>query len=599
MHRSTRTSTRLTLWLAVKAYFWPSDVSDDNYDDVRSRLLCGFSGVIGVGALLHNLQIHLSATQLPPGASWYSLACAISYFLLPAVWHTTRRVGIGVFLLVAIYYGHSTYMMVVDTSPNWHRETFMLGAPILALLLWGPRLAWSATALASATLVVLASLFDHVPMESALIIIAVTCAIVSGLSLFQREIGKKEARLIELRDRAHAADKGKTDFLANMSHEIRTPLNGLSGILQLLDSADLTKDQAELVATGQLAGRTLLRLINDILDYSKIAANGVTLENIPFEPKEIVQTSVQSQVAAAHAKGLEITWDIDASLPTWIRSDPTRLGQIVTNFLGNAIKFSDVGAISVSLKSAGAFAKISVSDQGIGLTKEAQSRVFNQFEQADTSTTRTYGGTGLGLSISKELVDLLGGDIGVDSAPYRGSTFWFTFPLVPTDAPKNADQTQSMDRSQSLDGVEVLLVEDNLTNQMIAQRFLSSFGVNVVTVDDGRPALKACANKRFDLILMDVQLPDMDGVQATEILRKSKGLNQHTPIVALSANILPEQTTAYMKSGMNACLGKPFRKEALEKLLRALIDPRSRPSQSLDEITPVANPPMRSSPNKR
>lgn len=314
-----------------------------------------------------------------------------------------------------------------------------------------------------------------------------------------------------------------------------------------------------------------MRLINDVLDYSKIAAHGITIENTPFAAREMLTSVSTAQAAAAKAKDLELVLEVAADVPAWISADPTRLNQVITNLVGNAIKFSQDGTITLHMSVQDTKLYVAVTDQGIGLTQEAQKRVFNKFEQASSATNRRYGGTGLGLSISKELIELMDGQIGVESIPFKGSTFWFTVPLMPAEQPKSLPEQPAQNALESFEGAEILVVEDNRTNQMIVRRFLESMDVNVEIVDDGRPALQRCTAKRYDLILMDIQLLDMDGVEATEILRATPGPNRHTPIVALSANILPEQTNAYLKAGMNACLGKPFRKDELSKIIGELV----------------------------
>ncbi|WP_299419656.1 ATP-binding protein [uncultured Shimia sp.] len=556
----------------LQDYFWPQQEQDHSFEETRAKLLCGFSGLIGTVAALHNAHILSTDTQFSPTVAAASLLCVLAYFFVPLIWHRTQSKVQATMALISLYLFHTNIQMAFDTNYQWRQEIFLIGPPVLALLLVGKRAAWVATAVISLNLIVAAIWQDHLPFGSLIVVAAVAVTLMTGLTLFHNEIERKELHLIELRDEAQRADREKSEFLAKMSHEIRTPLNGLSGILQLLDETDLTEDQKSLVATGRSSGRSLMVLINDVLDYSKIAAHGVTIESIPFSTREFLTGISAAQSGAAKAKGLTLDIEVAADVPAWIASDPTRLNQVVTNLVGNAIKFSQDGTVTVSMSVQEQMLYVAIADKGIGLTNEAQVRVFNKFEQASSATNRRYGGTGLGLSISKELVELMEGQIGVDSAPFKGSTFWFTVPLVPAEPPpKDSAPKAVVSTVQSFDGVDALVVEDNRTNQMIVRRFLESMGVNVDIVEDGRPALQHCAAKRYDLILMDIQLLDMDGVEATEILRAHPGPNQHTPIVALSANILPEQTNAYLKAGMNACLGKPFRKDELAKVMSELV----------------------------
>ncbi len=555
----------------LKDYFWPRQEEDHSFEETRARLLCGFSGIIGFVAALHNLHILSTDTQFSTAVTALSVICVISYFFVPMIWQKTQKTGPATFVFVALYLFHTNIQMMNDVGYHWRQEIFLIGPPVLALLLVGLRAAALATGVVAINLIVAAIWLDHLPFGSMVVVAAVCVTLMIGLAMFHNEIERKEQRLIELRDEAQRADREKSDFLAKMSHEIRTPLNGLSGILQLLDESDLNEDQKSLVATGRSSGRSLMRLINDVLDYSKIAAHGITIENTPFATRELLTSVSTAQAAAAKAKELDLVLEVAADVPAWISADATRLNQVITNLLGNAIKFSQEGTITLQMSVQDTKLYVAVTDQGIGLTQEAQKRVFNKFEQASSATNRRYGGTGLGLSISKELIELMDGQIGVDSTPFKGSTFWFTVPLIPAEQPKSLPQQPAPNALASFEGAEILVVEDNRTNQMIVRRFLESMDVNVEIVDDGRPALQRCTAKRYDLILMDIQLLDMDGVEATEILRATPGPNRNTPIVALSANILPEQTNAYLKAGMNACLGKPFRKDELSKIIGELV----------------------------
>jgi len=555
----------------ILGYFWPRQEQDHSFEETRARLLCGFSGIIGSVAALHNAHILGTDSQFSTLVTIASLICVLAYFFVPLIWHRTRNKVLATSALVCLFLFHTNIQMIYDTQYQWRQEIFLIGPPVLALLLVGRRAAWVATGVICVNLIVAAIWLDHLPFGSMVVVAAVAAALMAGLTLFHNEIERKELRLIELRDEAQRADREKSEFLAKMSHEIRTPLNGLSGILQLLDETDLTEDQKSLVATGRSSGRSLMTLINDVLDYSKIAAHGISIESIPFSPREFLTAISAAQSGAAKAKDLSLNIEIAADVPAWISGDPTRLNQVVTNLVGNAIKFSQDGSVTLEMSVQNDLLYVAVRDEGIGLTHEAQARVFNKFEQASSATNRRFGGTGLGLSISKELVELMEGEIGVDSAPFKGSTFWFTIPLVPAEAPKESAAQVAYTAPESFDGVAVLVVEDNRTNQMIVRRFLESMGVEVDMVDDGRPALQRCAAKRYDLILMDIQLLDMDGIEATEILRALPGPNKRTPTVALSANILPEQTNAYLKAGMNACLGKPFRKDELANIMGELV----------------------------
>ncbi|WP_058240479.1 ATP-binding protein [Shimia marina] len=561
---------------AFLGYFWPRPPEDEYFEGSRKQLLCGFSALITIFAATHFLYLVLMHPK--PGAA-FALSAGISAMLclfIPALCRVGLKPRWAAVLMSLLLLFYANVIVIHEADNNWRQEVFLLGPPMVAALLTGLRIAWLVTALVVINLILLALSLPSINMSAAFVLSATVLAVMSGLTMFKLELERKEKRLIDLRDNAQRADQEKSEFLAKMSHEIRTPLNGLSGVLQLLDETDLTPDQKELVATGRESGRGLMRLINGVLDYSKIAAHGVTVEILPVATASILESALHSQRPAAQAKDVDLITHIDPTLPLWLRADPVRLNQIITNFLSNAIKFSRNTPVQCRMELSGAFVKVSVSDRGIGLTEEAQTRIFKKFEQASSSTSRHYGGTGLGLAISKELAELMGGEIGVDSRPLAGSTFWFTFPLEACAASecRPAPPTETPAVQNKFPGKKVLVVEDNRTNQMIVRRFLESMEVRVDLVEDGRPALQRCTTHQYDLILMDIHLPDLDGVRATEMLRQSPGRNQNTPIVALSANILPQQTQSYLEAGMNACLGKPFRKDELAKVVASLIGER-------------------------
>jgi signal transduction histidine kinase/CheY-like chemotaxis protein len=558
---------------ALKAYFWPEMAPDANFDNARTRLACGFSFLVGFVGLLHS-AVTLPNTESPSVLMvLVSVIGGFAYFALPALWHKTRNLTLTAWALALLFWVHFNCQMLLEPSHEWRREIFLLAPATMLLILVGRASARVGSAVSIVNFLALALFTDVLTLEAAFAMIAAQITFTLGLAMYFDEVRNNEHYLTQLRDDAQRADREKSEFLANMSHEIRTPLNGLSGVLQLLEETDLTPEQAELVAMGRRSGVNLMRLINDVLDYSKIAADGVTIEQIPFESRSILATAAQSQGPAARTKGLSLEMVTEEGLPEWLIGDPTRLNQVLSNLLNNAIKFSSKGSIRCEIAREGDFVKVSVKDDGIGLTQEAQGRIFNKFEQASTATNRQFGGTGLGLAICKELVGLLGGEIGVISSPLMGSTFWFTFPLCATEAPNPslAPHVSEAQDSSDLAGTQVLVVEDNKTNQLIARRFLESMQINVDVAEDGRPALQLCAERSYDLILMDIQLLELGGVETTEILRAQPGPNQHTPIVALSANILPEQTNAYLKAGMNACLGKPYRKDELRKVMSGLL----------------------------
>ena len=380
----------------------------------------------------------------------------------------------------------------------------------------------------------------------------------------KRAIGAAE----EARGRAEAASQAKTDFLASMSHEIRTPLNGVLGFAELLlkDPA-LSAAPRRHVQHIREAGSALLTVVNDILDFSRIESGQIALDPQPFSLAALVDGSLSIVRGYAEKKGLTLTVAIDPVLATWFNGDPARLRQILLNLLNNAVKFTSHGTVGLRLAPEPArdgrqAMRIAVSDTGIGIPEAKRDRLFKRFSQVDATTGRDYGGTGLGLAISKRLVELMGGTIGVESREGAGSTFWFTLVLERANAP--ATDRPAAGQSASLpSGIRILLVEDGEINRELAGEILRAAGCEVEAVSDGAAAVAAVQRNRYDLVLMDVQMPGMDGITATRIIRALEGGERDVPIVALSANVLPFQTEEMTAAGMNDCLGKPFEHEQL------------------------------------
>jgi len=367
---------------------------------------------------------------------------------------------------------------------------------------------------------------------------------------------KEQARI------ATEANRAKSEFLAMMSHEIRTPMNGILGMTHLLTGTPLSVQQKDCVETIRQSGTALLTILNDILDFSKLEADRLSLEEVEFDPVPFLEATVTLMRGPAEAKGLFLVTEIDPGLPRRVVGDPTRLRQILLNFLGNAVKFTEAGGIVVEMvcqiRSEGlARLQFTVSDTGIGIPVPVQRRLFTAFTQADSSITRRFGGTGLGLAICQRLVTLMGGMIGLQSTPGEGSSFWFsvTLPLaVETHSEPEAAQPLS------LRPLSVLLAEDNAVNRKVAEAILQHAGHKVRSVGDGRQAVEAAAEDRFDLILMDMQMPEMDGLEAARKLRQA---GCSLPIVALTANALHEDRERCREAGMDGYVPKPFTPDGL------------------------------------
>ena len=405
------------------------------------------------------------------------------------------------------------------------------------------------------------------------------------------------ARLAKVRlEAADAASRAKSQFLANMSHEIRTPMNGILGMSELLLQTPLSDKQRRFANTIHSSGTALLEIINDILDFSKAEASKLELERIRFDLRKTVKEVMELFVESAHGKAIELVCDLSDSIPPVFKGDPVRLRQILINLVSNAVKFTDRGQVVVTVAIAEdspshETLRFEVQDSGIGIEEAAHAKIFEAFSQADGSTTRKYGGTGLGLAIVKQLVHCMEGTVGVRSVLGEGATFWFTARLEKVLGQTREGQQERAERQETnqadaapgipekeLVGTRILLAEDNPVNRDVAIEMLRLIGCDVDAVEQGQEAVAAVQARRYDMVLLDCQMPVMDGLAASQAIRAGeRGSNRHVPIVALTASAMKGDRERCLEAGMDDYLSKPFTQATLQNIVCRWVTAGDRP----------------------
>jgi signal transduction histidine kinase/CheY-like chemotaxis protein len=396
-------------------------------------------------------------------------------------------------------------------------------------------------------------------------------------AILQVRYARSQEALTEAMVTAEQASRAKSLFLANMSHEIRTPMNGILGMTELALSTKLTQEQQEFLLMVKSSGDRLLTIIHEILDYSKMEAGKTVLDSVPFHLPDVLEDALRNLHILAEEAGLKLTMHITPDVPTDLTGDPVRLGQVLSNVVGNAIKFTEEGDVSVyvSLKeiiSDRACLQFSIRDTGIGIALDQQDELFQEFQRAQTSGTRLYGGTGLGLAVSRSLVTLMGGEIGLESLPGEGTIVSFHVYLAVSPGTKAARlPAPAAPISASSRSLNILLAEDNVVNQKVAVAMLGKMGHRVTLASNGLEALEQWRRGNFELILMDVQMPEINGLEATAQIRLEERSGDHVPIIAMTASAMSEERDRCLAAGMDDFLSKPINSKVMEQMITATL----------------------------
>jgi signal transduction histidine kinase/CheY-like chemotaxis protein len=393
----------------------------------------------------------------------------------------------------------------------------------------------------------------------------------------EAELKKSYTQLEDLAIKANAASQAKSSFLATMSHEIRTPMNGIIGMINILKQSELTIEQKDSLSIIDFSANNLLAIVNDILDFSKIESGQIELENIPLDLYKGIDDIIKLLSFKTTDNNIALKREIESDVPRFIIGDPVRINQIVLNLTNNALKFTENGSVSIKIEKLDAFEdyitlRIYVIDTGIGISKDGMDKLFKEFSQANSQITRKYGGTGLGLAISKRLAEQMGGEIGVESKLGIGSSFWFTIKvkICTNEIYLNSKHQPIIKKMEHK--LEILVAEDNVINQKIVTANLKKMGHKVDVAQNGKIAVDMFKLKNYDIILMDVQMPEMNGIEATQLIRIIEENENRNPIfiAAMTANVLKEDIEHYLKIGMNTYLSKPFKVDELVNLLNKI-----------------------------
>ena len=549
-----------------------------SYDAIRHRVFRRFAqAIVALQATIFAVQIFVRGPFHPNTLASVGVIAVFAALIAyqPRLRSTAPMTAIG----IGVCAGLSVFLERVTDGEITMMQFFMFSFPMVATLLADRRLgfAFLAVAFADALHLLLTRTDGEISAAAGVAVVAKSCygaALVILVETFDRErlaarrlAASREESLKAAVAKAEHAAAARTLFLANMSHEIRTPMNGVLGLSRVLVDRSLPPAEHDLAKTILESGRSLLHVLDDILDLSKLDAGALQIEPRPVDVRVTVGQIVQLMRARAEEAGSRLESKVAPAVPKWVRVDGHRVRQVVTNLVSNAIKFTPSGSVTIDVTYPDDRLRVAVTDTGIGINEDTLGRIFNPFEQAEAGTARKYGGTGLGLAICNRLCQLMGGEMTATSQPGRGSTFAFDIE-APTECPST--QAPSSDRALRALELKILVAEDTPVNQLVVRHFLQQLGSQVRIVSNGAQAVEAVNEESFDVVLMDLQMPDVDGFEATRQIRNSKPPGSEIPIIAFTASVMAEQRAACFEAGMDGVLMKPLELEALHETLGRL-----------------------------